>query len=102
MKKLAVVCLTVMALVAPMTVLAAGAKEAATAGPVTITMFYSDNATLPFKADWLTVTEAQKRTNAAATHRRLSSSDQINGRRCRNRVGELANRLVGRPSGSGS
>ena len=64
MKKLAVLCLLVMALAAPMAVMAAGAREATETGPVKMTMFYSDNATLPFKADWLTVVEAQKRVNA--------------------------------------
>ncbi|WP_066719422.1 extracellular solute-binding protein [Clostridium sp. Marseille-P299] len=31
--------------------------------PVKIKIYYSDNATLPFKEDWLTVTEAEKRFN---------------------------------------
>lgn len=31
--------------------------------PVKIKIFYSDNATLPFKEDWLTVTEVEKRFN---------------------------------------
>ena len=26
-------------------------------------LYYSDNATLPFKADWLTIKESEKRTN---------------------------------------
>ncbi len=48
---------------------AGGAEEApqaaAASGPVSISLFYSDNATLPFKADWLTVKEIGKRANAA-------------------------------------
>lgn len=32
--------------------------------PIEFSMYYSDNATLPFKEDWLTVVEAQKRVNA--------------------------------------
>ena len=31
--------------------------------PVKIRIYYSDNATLPFQEDWLTVTEAEKRFN---------------------------------------
>ena len=64
MKQSVVLVLLVMALATPVAVTATGAKEAATPGPVKITMFYSDNATLPFKADWLTVVEAQKRVKA--------------------------------------
>ena len=41
----------------------AGVKETAS-GPIAFSVFYSDNATLPFKHDWLTVTEVQKRVNA--------------------------------------
>jgi putative aldouronate transport system substrate-binding protein len=52
-------CLAVMLVAVPMTLSAKGAEEAA--GPLEFSMFYSDNATLPFRADWLTVTEAQKR-----------------------------------------
>jgi putative aldouronate transport system substrate-binding protein len=32
--------------------------------PVDIRLYYSDNATLPYKEDWLTFTEAQSRCNA--------------------------------------
>ncbi|OXS56210.1 ABC transporter substrate-binding protein [Cohnella sp. CIP 111063] len=32
--------------------------------PIKFSVFYSDNATLPFKEDWLTVQEVQKRFNA--------------------------------------
>ncbi|MGN0907214.1 MAG: extracellular solute-binding protein [Bullifex sp.] len=43
---------------------AAGAKEQAAAeGPLKITMYYSDNATLPFKSDWLTVKTIEERFN---------------------------------------
>ena len=31
--------------------------------PIEISLYYSDNATLPFKADWLTVQESEKRSN---------------------------------------
>jgi len=31
--------------------------------PIKIRLYYSDNATLPFQEDWLTVTEAEKRFN---------------------------------------
>ncbi|GAB1484179.1 extracellular solute-binding protein [Treponema sp.] len=39
------------------------AKEGATS-PVAISLYYSDNATLPFRSDWLTVTEIAKRVGA--------------------------------------
>lgn len=32
--------------------------------PISFSMYYSDNATLPFKDDWLTIQEIQKRVNA--------------------------------------
>ena len=38
-------------------------KEVVKDEPVKIKIYYSDNATLPFKEDWLTVTEAEKRFN---------------------------------------
>ena len=41
-----------------------GVQQVQTDQPVKFSMFYSDNATLPFKKDWLTVTEIQKRVNA--------------------------------------
>ena len=44
---------------------AAGAKEEAAAaeGPLKITMYYSDNSTLPFKSDWLTVKTIEEKFN---------------------------------------
>ncbi|WMJ22113.1 extracellular solute-binding protein [Paludicola sp. MB14-C6] len=39
----------------------------APAQPVKFSMLYSDNATLPFKADWKSVIEAQKSANAEVT-----------------------------------
>lgn len=38
-------------------------EETKTEDPVKIKIFYSDNATLPFQEDWLTVKEAEKRFN---------------------------------------
>lgn len=32
--------------------------------PIEITLYYSDNATLPFREDWLTIQEVQKKFNA--------------------------------------
>ena len=61
MKRIVALLLLVMVLGAPATVLASGGTEAAASGPLKISMYYSDNATLPFKSDWLTVVEAQKR-----------------------------------------
>lgn len=37
-----------------------GSTETENQEPVKIRIYYSDNATLPFKEDWLTVTEAEK------------------------------------------
>jgi putative aldouronate transport system substrate-binding protein len=57
---IALICISALAF-------AGGAKQdsaaAGTAKPLEITMFYYDNATLPFKSDWLTLTESQKRYN---------------------------------------
>jgi putative aldouronate transport system substrate-binding protein len=38
-------------------------RSAAAEKPLEISLFYYDNATLPFKQDWLAVTESQKRYN---------------------------------------
>jgi len=63
MKKTMLVLLLCVALVG---ISAQGTKEtvattpSAAAGPVKLSLFYSDNATLPFKNDWLTVKEAEK------------------------------------------
>ena len=67
MKKRVFVLLLCVALVGSL--FAQGAKETSgstseSEGPLKISMFYSDNATLPFKSDWLIVQEAQKRANA--------------------------------------
>ncbi len=61
-----VILTVLMAAAAPLSVWASGAPEAksSTTGPIEFSMFYMDNATLPFKQDWLTVTEAQKRLGA--------------------------------------
>jgi len=62
MKKVILVCLLALLTVLPSTLLAQGVQETAS-GPLKFSMYYSDNATLPFKSDWLTVTEVQKRLN---------------------------------------
>ena len=56
-----VVCLTT-----SLFLFAGGVQEAkgGSTAPIKFSVFYSDNATLPFKQDWLTVTEVQKRVNA--------------------------------------
>ncbi|MDX9915915.1 MAG: extracellular solute-binding protein [Sphaerochaeta sp.] len=61
MKKTLLCVLTVLLLLSPLW--AAGVKEKADA-PLSFSVFYSDNATLPFKSDWLTVQEAQRRVGA--------------------------------------
>ena len=40
-----------------------GSTASSSDKPVEISLYYSDNPTLPFKADWLTVSESEKRTN---------------------------------------
>jgi len=40
-----------------------GASQTKSKNPIEISLYYSDNATLPFKADWLTVQESEKRSN---------------------------------------
>ena len=62
MKKVILVCLLALLTVLPSTLFAQGVQESAS-GPLKFSMYYSDNATLPFKSDWLTVTEVQKRLN---------------------------------------
>jgi putative aldouronate transport system substrate-binding protein len=62
MKKTLLVALLVL-LTLSFSLTAAGVKEQS-GGPVSFSAYYSDNATLPFKQDWLTVTEVQKRVNA--------------------------------------
>ena len=63
MKKILLVSLLVLMTVA-LTLSSAGVQETKSDGPVAFSLYYSDNATLPFKQDWLTVTEVQKRVNA--------------------------------------
>ena len=43
---------------------AGGSSAGGSDEPIEITIAYSDNATLPFKEDWLTIQEVQKRTNS--------------------------------------
>ena len=61
MKKTLLCVLAIILLLSPLT--AAGVKEKAS-GPLSFSVFYSDNATLPFKSDWLTVREAERRVGA--------------------------------------
>jgi putative aldouronate transport system substrate-binding protein len=61
MKKTLLCVLAIILLLSPLT--AAGVKEKAS-GPLSFSIFYSDNATLPFKSDWLTVREAERRVGA--------------------------------------
>lgn len=48
-------------------IFASGSKEVDSSivndGPIEISMYYSDNATLPFKSDWLSINEAEKDSN---------------------------------------
>jgi putative aldouronate transport system substrate-binding protein len=44
-------------------------------GPVRFTITYSDNPTLPFKQDWLVVTESNKLFNVNATWEAIPSTD---------------------------
>ena len=63
MKKLTVF---VLLLVMVLPIFAKGAKESSSSaaeGPLKITMYYSDNATLPFKADWLTIKTLEEKYN---------------------------------------
>lgn len=62
MKKLLIVLLMVVLMVP---VFAGGTAEQSTEseGPVKVSIFYSDNSTLPFKEDWLTVKTIEERFN---------------------------------------
>jgi len=62
MKKVILVCVLALLTVFGSTLAAQGVQESAK-GPLKFSMYYSDNATLPFKSDWLTVTTVQKRLN---------------------------------------
>ncbi|GHV52761.1 sugar ABC transporter substrate-binding protein [Spirochaetia bacterium] len=59
------IVLVLFSLVCAASMLFAGGKQGSAGSdkPLAITMYYSDNATLPFHNDWLTVQEAQKRYN---------------------------------------
>ena len=63
MKKTLLISLLLIMTVA-LTLSAQGVQEKKSEGPIKFSLYYSDNATLPFKQDWLTVTEVQKRVNA--------------------------------------
>ncbi len=43
--------------------------------PITITLFYSDNATLPFKQDWPAIVELEKRFNCKLAFEPIPSAD---------------------------
>jgi putative aldouronate transport system substrate-binding protein len=75
MKKTLLVLLISVSLVCSL--FAAGTKESAPAaqGPLKISMFYSDNATLPFKDTWLTVQESQKLANAQVSYEVIPIAD---------------------------
>lgn len=64
MKKLMLVAMCIVTLAVGSPLFSQGVQQVQTDQPVKFSMFYSDNATLPFKKDWLTVTEIQKRVNA--------------------------------------
>ncbi|MHC1692126.1 MAG: extracellular solute-binding protein [Sphaerochaetaceae bacterium] len=75
MKKIIPIALLVVLVALP--IMAAGVQEtqSVTDKPVKFSMFYSDNATLPFKDSWLTVTEIQKRVNADVTFEVIPIAD---------------------------
>lgn len=49
--------------------------DAQKSDPIKITMYYSDNATLPFKKDWLSVQEVQKIANVDLTVEAIPIAD---------------------------
>lgn len=53
----------------------AEAADDAAQEPIAIRMYYSDNATLPYKEDWLTFTTAQKLWNAKLTVEAIPIAD---------------------------
>jgi putative aldouronate transport system substrate-binding protein len=48
---------------------------AQSAEPIKISLYYSDNATLPFKEDWLTIQEIEKRFNVDLTFEPIPIAD---------------------------
>lgn len=78
MKKTIELLLTALAvMLLPAMIFAGGKKDAAVSadGKVSFTMYYSDNATLPFKADWLAVTESAKLADADVTYEPIPIAD---------------------------
>lgn len=51
------------------------ADKATSQKPLEISLYYSDNATLPFKSDWLTVKESEKRTNTKLNFEAIPIAD---------------------------
>lgn len=67
---------------APATTAPAGAEATPSAAPaeqpeepIKFSMYYADNPTLPFREDWLTVQEIQKRVNAEISIEAIPSTD---------------------------
>ncbi|MDD4397722.1 MAG: ABC transporter substrate-binding protein, partial [Sphaerochaetaceae bacterium] len=63
MKKASIIVLVLLG-TAAMLFAQAAKEQAVSEGPVEFSMYYSDNATLPFKDSWLTVQETAKIANA--------------------------------------
>lgn len=53
----------------------AGTEAPASGDPVKISLYYSDNPTLPFKEDWLTVQEIQKKNNVELKFEAIPTAD---------------------------
>lgn len=71
MKRLLALVL-VLAMAMGFTAVSAAAQAAE---PIKISLYYSDNATLPFKEDWLTITEIEKRFNVDLTFEPIPIAD---------------------------
>ena len=65
MKKLLFSCLAIS--LSLTSIFASGSKEVESSvksdGPIKVSMYYSDNATLPFKSDWFSINSAAKNSN---------------------------------------
>ncbi len=75
MKKLILAVLIIAMITSNLVALGGSEAKTPDSEPVEISLYYSDNATLPFKEDWLTVQEAAKRTNSVLNFEPIPIAD---------------------------
>lgn len=75
MKKAMIIALALSMVLCTLGAQGAKTTTAESDGPVKFTVYYSDNATLPFKESWLAVQETQKNANAEVTFEPIPIAD---------------------------